>query len=247
LNPLVSIITPVYNAEKYISSCIQSVLDQEYTDWEMILVNDCSVDNSMTNIKVFCQSDERIKLINLDTNSGAAIARNKGIEMAVGKYVAFLDVDDIWLPFKLTEQVNFLENSTFNFTFSSYNLINENGEQIGEFIIPQKVIGYHDLLKTCSIGCLTAVYNQEVLGKYYMENLKKRQDYTLWLKLLKKGNAIGIKKVLASYRVSSNSLSANKLDAAKFQWLVYRNVEKLSLIKAIYYFTHYAINGVFKY
>jgi len=247
LKPLVSIITPIFKAEKHIAECIASVLRQTYSNWEMILINDCSPDDSMAITGKLCKGDSRFKVINLPRNSGAAIARNKGIELALGKYIAFLDADDLWLPQKLEKQVNLLENSSYNFTFSSYSLVDELGKPTGNFIIPKEEVTYKDLLKTCSIGCLTAMYNQESLGKLYMENLEKRQDYTLWLKILKKENAVGLTEVLAQYRISQNSLSANKFDAAMFQWLVYRKVEQLGFFKALYYFTHYAFRGFLKY
>ena len=247
MKPLVSIITPIFKAEKYIAECIASVLRQTYSNWEMILINDCSPDHSMAIIGKLCKGDSRFKVINLPRNSGAAIARNKGIELALGKYIAFLDADDLWLPQKLEKQVNLLENSSYNFTFSSYSLVDELGKATGNFIIPKEEVTYKDLLKTCSIGCLTAMYNQESLGKLYMENLEKRQDYTLWLKILKKENAVGLTEVLAQYRISQNSLSANKFDAAMFQWLVYRKVEQLGFFQALYYFTHYAFRGFLKY
>lgn len=247
MKPLVSIITPIFKAEKHIAECIVSVLRQTYSNWEMILINDCSPDHSMAIIGKLCKGDSRFKVINLPRNSGAAIARNKGIELALGKYIAFLDADDLWLPQKLEKQVNLLENSPYNFTFSSYSLVDELGKPKGNFIIPKEEVTYKDLLETCSIGCLTAMYNQESLGKLYMENLEKRQDYTLWLKILKKENALGLTEVLAQYRISQNSLSANKLDAAMFQWFVYRKVEQLGFFQALYYFTHYAFRGFLKY
>lgn len=247
MKPLVSIITPIFKAEKHIAECIASVLRQTYSNWEMILINDCSPDHSMAITGKLCKGDSRFKVINLPRNSGAAIARNKGIELALGKYIAFLDADDLWLPQKLEKQVNLLENSSYNFTFSSYSLVDELGKPKGNFIIPKEEVTYKDLLKTCSIGCLTAMYNQESLGKLYMENLGKRQDYTLWLKILKKENAVGLTEVLAQYRISQNSLSANKFDAAMFQWLVYRKIEQLGFFKALYYFTHYAFRGFLKY
>ncbi|MEZ4915500.1 MAG: glycosyltransferase [Chitinophagales bacterium] len=175
------------------------------------------------------------------------IARNKAIELAEGKYIAFLDSDDLWLPEKLNKQVQFMEENGINFSFSSYEVINEKGEHNTNFIIPQTEITYNDLLKTCSIGCLTAIYNQEALGKYFMKPLKKRQDYTLWLELLKITKAIGLKDVLAKYIISNTSLSGNKLSAAKFQWYVYRRIENLSLVKSLYYFLHYTLNGITKY
>ncbi len=245
--PLVSIICPVYNAEKYVKECIDSVKNQSYKNYTMYLVDDGSTDASVKIINQEIANDTRFILLQTNKNEGAAVARNLAIEKARGRYIAFLDSDDVWLEQKLEVQIAFMETKKIDFSFSSYAIMIEHLPIVGEFIIPQKVLHYSDLLKTCSIGCLTAVYNQESLGKHYMKLIDKRQDYALWLELLKKTDANGLKEVLAIYRKSKASLSGNKWQAAKYQWYVYRNVEKLPLVDSIYYFLNYAIAGFIKH
>lgn len=244
---LVSIITPSYDSEKFISDTIQSVLNQTYKNWEMIIVDDCSPDNSNKVIEKYCKQDNRIKLIKLEKNSGPAIARNRGIKEAKGRYIAFLDSDDMWLPYKLETQVKFMQQNNVSLCYSSYFLIDENSKKIGNFIIPKEKVNYKDLLKTCIIGNLTAIYDCKKIGKVYMENVG-HEDYTLWLKILKKVDfAHGTKTPLAKYRLHTKSISKNKMKAAIWQWNIYRKIEKLSLIKSLYYFTHYFYNGIKKY
>jgi len=244
---MVSIITPAYNSEQFISQTIESVLCQTYTNWEMIIVDDGSTDNSVQIVEKYIQKDSRIKLIKLEKNSGPAIARNKAISEAKGRYIAFLDADDLWLAEKLNKQILFMDNNNLSFTYSSYHLIDENNHMFGTFKT-RGYISYKSMLKTCSVGCLTAIYDTQVLGKQYMPNIAKRQDYGLWLQILKDINSTkGIIEPLATYRIVSNSVSSNKLTAALYQWKIYRDVEKLNLWKSIYYFVHYAIYGIVKY
>jgi len=246
-NDLVSIITPSYNSEKFISQTIESVLSQTYKNWEMIIVDDCSTDKSREIIEEYTRKDNRIKLIKLDKNRGPAIARNRAIEEAKGRYIAFLDADDLWLPNKLEKQINFMKENNLEFTYSGYMLIDEENNVLGEFI-PPKEVTYYSILKTNPIGCLTAIYDTKKLGKIYMPNIIKRQDYGLWLKILKKIKSTkGICETLAVYRIRRNSVSSNKLEAAKYQWKIYREVEQLNLVKSIYYFIHYAYYGFKKY
>jgi len=247
MNNLVSIITPSYNSEKFISETIKSVLNQTYDNWEMIIVDDCSSDNSNEIIKEYSKKDGRIKLIKLEKNSGPAVARNRAIKEAKGRYIAFLDSDDLWMPNKLEKQVEFMKKNNLAFTYSSYYLIDEENHDIGLFNAPER-ISYRSMLKTCSVGCLTAIYDTNVLGKIYMPNIIKRQDYGLWLKILKiVGETKGIKEPLAFYRIRKNSVSSNKIKAAKYQWKIYRDVENLNLFKSFYYFIHYAYYGLKKY
>jgi len=244
---LVSIITPSYKSEKFIFQTIDSVLAQTYQNWELIIVDDCSPDNSNEIIENYCKKDNRIKLIKLEKNSGPAVARNKGIDLARGKYIAFLDSDDVWLPEKLEKQIQFMKKNNVLLCYSSYLIIDENSKEIGKFIIPKTKVSYKDLLKTCIIGNLTAIYDAEAIGKYYMKDVG-HEDYTLWLKILKRVYfAYGIEEPLAKYRVMKKSVSNNKIKAAIWQWNIYREVEKLSLAKSIYYFIHYAFNGIKKY
>lgn len=241
-----SIVTPVHNGALFLSEAIDSVLMQTISDWEMLLVDDCSSDNSVEIINEYMNKDSRIKLIQLYENSGAAVARNAAIEKASGRFIAFLDADDIWSPSKLEKQLRFMLENKVPFSFSDYEKIDESGHVFGYVGVPERV-SYHQLLKTCYIGCLTAMYDTEYFGKVYMPEVRKRQDFSLWLQLLKKVDfAWGIKEPLAQYRVHSNSISANKLNASKFTWQVYRNVERLPLVQSAYYFSHYAVRGALR-
>jgi glycosyltransferase involved in cell wall biosynthesis len=243
---LVSIIIPCYNSSKFISQTIESVLNQTHQNWEMIIVDDCSTDNSVRILTEYIKNDERIKLIKLEKNSGPAIARNRATEEAKGRYIAFLDSDDVWLPKKLEIQLKFMSKNKVSLCYSSYYLIDETGIETGLFITKEKS-NYDKLLKSNFIGNLTAIYDTEYLGKQYTNNVR-RQDYALWLKILKRiDEANGILEPLAKYRIHNKSISANKIKAASWQWNIYRNVEKLNLIKSMYYFMHYAYYGLFKY
>lgn len=243
----VTIIMPSYNSEKFIIESVESVLAQTYSNWELIIVDDCSPDDSNKIITKYVDSDCRIKLIKLQKNSGPAVARNMAIEAASGRYIAFLDSDDVWLPNKLETQINFMRENNLAFTYSSYGLVGEDNEDLGLFITKDK-ISYFDILKTCSVGCLTAIYDTEKIGKQYMPLILKRQDYGLWLKILKLiGETRGILEPLAIYRIRKNSVSSNKVKAAKYQWKIYREIEKLSFLKSLYYFAFYTYNGVTKY
>lgn len=241
-----SIITPSHNSDQFIFQTIQSVLSQSFSDWEMIIVDDCSADNSVEVIQSFVEQDSRIKLIRLSKNSGAAVARNTAIEAAQGRYIAFLDSDDLWLPHKLETQLQFMQDKDIAFSYSAYEKIDEQGQPLGLMGVPEKV-NYDQLLKCCVIGCLTAIYDTHKLGKVYMPLIRKRQDFGLWLRLLKKVEyAYGIQQPLAQYRVRSGSISSKKSNAAAYTWRLYREVEQLNLIKASYYFSHYAVRGVLR-
>lgn len=246
MKPVISIITPLYNCEKFISSTIQSVLSQTYQNWELLVVDDFSHDNSFAIAHEFAQNDSRIKLIKLSCNSGAAVARNAAIEASCGRYIAFLDSDDKWLPHKLDTQLSFMKHRKIAFSFSAYNKLNDSGRVVGTVGVPERVC-YTDLLKVCSIGCLTSMYDTKMLGKVYMPLIRKRQDLGLWLRLLKmEPYAYGINKVLAQYQLRSDSISANKCSASRFTWHLYRHVEKLSFPVALYYFSYYAVNGLLR-
>lgn len=247
MNELVSIITPSYKSESFISKTIESVLSQSYKNWEMIIVDDVSPDSSNDIIEEYCKKDSRIKLIRLEKNSGPAVARNRAIEKAEGRYIAFLDSDDLWKPNKLETQINYMNTNKLAFTYSSYDLIDEEDNRLGHFITKEK-ISYYSLLKTCDVGCLTAIYDIEQIGKVYMPNILKRQDYGLWLEILKKiGYTHGMTECLATYRIRKNSVSSNKFKAIYYVWKIYREVEQLSLLKSSYYMFYYIYNRINKY
>ncbi|SNQ44112.1 glycosyltransferase family 2 protein [Cellulophaga lytica] len=235
MNNKVSIITPVYNSERFIADCIKSVQSQTYSDWEHILVDDCSSDISASIIQEFAKYDTRIKYFKLKKNSGAGVSRNKAIELARGSYIAFLDSDDIWHKDKLSKQVEFMVKNKYNFSFSSYAVIDEEGIVLSKSKKVLNHVNYKKALFKNPIGCLTVIYNCDSLGKHYMPSIRKRQDYALWLKLLKITDAYGLNENLASYRIVSNSISSNKFDLLKYEWKIYREEEKLSFVKSSFY------------
>lgn len=245
--PFISIITPTYNSLQFIDNTIQSILNQSYTNWELLITDDCSTDGTWDLLKQYTFKDNRIKIFQLEKNSGPGVARNHSIKQATGRFIAFCDSDDVWLPDKLEKQVNFLTKNDLAFTFSSYQKIDESGKKKGIIKSVDKIT-YTALLKTCPIGCLTAIYDTEKIGKIYMPEIRKRQDYGLWLKILKLiGSTRGMPEVLANYRERSNSVSSNKFVAAKYHYRVLREVGKVPMFKSWYYFLHYTFNGFIKY
>lgn len=243
----VSIITPVYNAEKFIENTIDSIIKQTHTDWELLLVDDCSKDNSESIIRRYMEKDSRIKYIKLETNSGAAIARNTAIENSTGKYLAFLDSDDLWEPEKLELQIKFMKENNIGFTFTSYKVMNEAGECSGKIIHAPKQMDYNSLLKNTIIGCLTVMLDKDIVGDVRMPLIRTRQDLVTWLSILKKGHiAYGLDVPLARYRLVENSISSNKGKMIKQNWNVYRNIEKLSFMKSAWILFNYGFNAVKK-
>lgn len=244
---LVSIITPMYNSEKFIEATIKSVIEQTYQDWEMIIIDDCSTDKSANIVKAYVEKDDRIKYIRNKSNLGVSSARNLALENASGQFLAFLDSDDIWTKEKLETQINFMNKNNYAITFTSYELMDENNKPLNKVIPVPKDVDYKKLLKGNVLGCLTVVIDQTKINFDIRMSGVRHEDYVLWLSILKKGHtAHGINEVLALYRKSSNSLSGNKIKAAKWTWNIYRNVEKIPLHKAIYYFINYGINGIKK-
>lgn len=236
----------MHNAARFINQSIESVIAQTYQDWELILIDDGSTDNSVELAEHYCQTDSRIQLIKLKHNSGAAVARNTGIKVARARYIAFLDSDDLWHPDKLKKQLAFMQTQNSAFSYTAYERIDENDKSRGLVGVPPTVT-YHQMLKTSVIGCLTAMYDTQVLGKVYMPDIRKRQDYGLWLKLLKLiPEAHGLQQPLAQYRMRSGSISSNKLNTATYNWRLYRDIEKLSFLKSCYYFSHYAVRGLLR-
>ena len=249
MSGLVSIITPMYNSERFIEPTIKSVQHQTYQNWEMIIVDDASTDGSYEIIKSFSIKDERIRVIKLDFQQGPAVARNKGIKKASGRYIAFLDSDDLWMPEKLKKQLEFMDNHKAPFSFTAYQKIEENGKYRGQVNINKMQIGYSDLLKTNHIGCLTAMIDTKLLGgKLYMPLIEKRHDHGLWLSILKQGHtAYGLNEILAAYRCRKGSISHNKINILHHQWKLYREVERLGLIRSMYYMIYCIWYGIIKW
>ncbi|RRQ50016.1 glycosyltransferase family 2 protein [Maribacter algicola] len=235
MNDLVSIITPVYNSEKFLSYNIGTVQAQTYKNWEHILVDDCSTDGSQEVIKSFQEKDSRIRYFRLQKNGGAAVARNKAIELANGNYIAFLDSDDLWYPEKLEKQLHFMRQNNYYFTFSDYAVLIENKEKADIFIHCLDKVTLKRALYNNPIGCLTVIYDVGFFGKQYFPTIGKCEDHALWLNLLRKTNGYGLTECLSSYIKRNDSVSANKLDLIQYQWQVFRKVAQLSIVLSFFY------------
>ena len=242
---LVSIVIPVYNASKYICDTIDSILNQTYDNYEIILVNDCSSDNSIELIKKY--EDKRIKLINNKENSGAAISRNNGIKTAKGRFICFLDADDLWEKEKLEKQVKFMLDNNIAFSFTGYEFADSDGKPNGKKVYVPSKINYKKALKNTTIWTSTVMFDMTKLNKedIYMPNVRRGQDTATWWKVLKKVNyAYGLNEILSYYRRSDNTLSSNKLKALKRTWYLYRKIEKLNIFYSAYNFIFYIFNAV---
>lgn len=246
---LVSIITPIYNGARYVSQTIQSVLSQSYANWEMIIIDDGSHDDSCLIINEFTKIEPRIQLFS-QKNGGSAAARNNGIRRARGQYICLLDADDTWEPQFLQSQLTFMTQNGALLACSSHRRIDDNSVEILKpFVVPFKV-GYQDLLRSCSISCLTGIYDTEPFGKVYLKEEFKslRDDYIYWLEIIKKVEfAYGNPEILASYRMLNNSATRKKSKLIVPQFRVFHQVEKLGIIKSLYYLINWALFGFLKY
>jgi teichuronic acid biosynthesis glycosyltransferase TuaG len=236
--PLVSVVTPVWNAEATLAETVASVRAQSLADWELLLVDDASGDGSRDLARALAAADPRIRLIERATNGGAAAARNDAIRAARGRLIAFLDADDRWYPDKLARQTGFMAAGGHGLVFSGYRRVATDGTPLG-VVRPPARVSRDQLLRGNVIGCLTAVYDTEVFGKVEMPPLRRRQDYGLWLTLLKSvPYAHSLPEALADYRVRPGSLSGGKLGAARDTWTLYREVEGLGRARAGWYLAH---------
>ena len=245
MNKLVSIITPSFNSARFIEECIDSVLSQTYDNWELLIVDDCSTDNSCELIEKY--NDKRIDLIGLEKNVGAAEVRNIAIRKAKGKYIAFLDSDDIWGSTKLEDQIYFMQEKDIAFSFSNYQPISEDGNKLFSVIKASKFMTYSSYLKNTIIGCLTVVIDRDKTGNFEMPEIRSSHDMALWLLIMKRGfKAYGLDKNLAKYRLVSTSNTASKFKAAMDVWKVYRTIERLSFSYSAWCFINYTFNAIKK-
>lgn len=241
---LVSIITPTYNCAKFIGATIESVLNQTYQNFEMIIVDDASKDNTEEVVKSF--KDKRIKYIRLSKNSGPAVARNRAMEEAKGKYMAFLDSDDLWKREKLEKQINFIKKNKYKIICSDYEQIDEEGNKLNKIIPCKKKVNYNGILLSCPVGNSTVFYDVSKLGKFKVPNIRKRNDDALWLQILKKEEYMyGQKEVLMEYRIRQNSVSSNKFSLIKYHWQLYREIEHLSVIRSVFHIVVWGFIKVF--
>lgn len=247
MNELVSIITPTYNAEKFIKYTIESVLCQDYENWELIIIDDCSKDTSREIVEEYMKLDKRIKMIALTKNSGVANARNNGINNAKGRYIAFLDSDDLWYANKLSIQISFMKREKCAFSYTGYEWINEDGAKLGKLIEVPTKINYNKLLRGNLIGCLTVIIDKEKIKNIEMP-LIRHEDYAAWLNILKTGvEAYGINENLALYRRTLNSLSSNKIKTIFWTWNIFRNSQDIRILKSIIHMIQFIFTKMFKY
>ncbi|MGG7036140.1 MAG: glycosyltransferase family 2 protein [Flavobacterium sp.] len=233
MNDLVSIITPAFNSEKFIAETIRSVQNQTYAHWEMIIADDGSTDNTTALVSSFSEKDKRIKLIRLTVNSGTGIARNTALNEAKGKYIAFLDSDDVWKPEKLQKQIDFLYENDLPFTFSFYDCIDETGKPLCKRIEAPLNLTYKQLFFCNYIGNLTAIYDVQKLGKIPVPEIRKRQDWMVWLTILKSiRTAKPIPESLAYYRVRNNSISSSKTSLFQYNFAVYKSFHKQNTVRS---------------
>ena len=244
--PEVSIITPCYNSARYLQDTIDSVLHQTFTDWEWIITDDSSTDDSVEII--LKNSDPRIKLIQNKTNGGAGHARNSSLKVANGRYITFLDADDFWDPNFLVEMISFMENENAELAYSNYARCDENlVPKIADFVADKEVT-FKNLLKTCRLSLLSSMYDSKRVGKEYFPEKSKREDHVMWLNLLKK-IPIGkpLPKTMAKYRMHDASVSRKKTNIMKDQYLVYKDHMGFSTLRSWYYTANWALNGFMKY
>ena len=235
MSNLVSIITPTYNSEKYISETIESIQVQTYANWELLITDDCSTDHTIDIIKKYQKRDSRIKLFLLNKNQGAGAARNNSIKEANGRYIAFCDSDDQWKKNKLELQLTFIKNNKLLFSFTDYDVVSEDNQFVKRIKCPYRMT-YSKLLKNNYVGCLTAIYDKEKLGKMYMPMIRKRQDWVLWLNIMSKiKNTKGLNDSLSIYRTRAGSVSRGKLHLIKYNWKVYRQELKFTFFASLMY------------
>ena len=246
MNDLVSIITPSYNTDAYISDTIKSVQAQTYTNWEMIIVDDCSTDNTSNIVKEFL-SDKRIKYLKNSENSGAAISRNYALREAKGKWVAFLDSDDLWHPEKLQKQIEFMEKGGYQFSYTNYEEIDEQTRPLNVVITGPKKITKMRMYNYCWPGCLTVMYDAEKVGIVQIENIQKNNDYAIWLKVCKKADCYLLDESLAQYRRRQGSISNHSyLSLISWHYYLYRICDHRNILFSVYFTVANMFWGVYK-
>ena len=245
--PLVSVIMPCYNMEKYIAATIHSVQQQTYPYWELLIVDDASTDGTDDIVKSHQIQDDRIHFVVKPKHSGIADTRNQCISMAKGRFLAFLDADDLWHPEKLEQQLQFMTERNIGFSYSSYDCVDEEGKPLEKMVKSAGNLDYDAYLHNTIIGCSTVMIDTTIIGNVFVPNFRTSEDTATWLNILKKGFlAYAIEQPLTSYRIRQHSASSNKLKASSDLWRVYRKNEKLPLFKAVACFSSYAFNAIKK-
>ncbi|OBT13672.1 glycosyl transferase family 2 [Vibrio sp. UCD-FRSSP16_10] len=249
MEALVSIITPTYNSEKTLEKTYESILSQNYANWEWLVTDDCSTDDTYSMLKGLSKKDYRILINRNEINSGAAVSRNQSIDRASGKYIAFIDSDDAWEPSKLSTQIKLMEEKCLSFTFTAFEMVDSDKRHISTVDTHLTAeLDYKDMLKKkATLGCSTVVLKRELISDIRMPLIRTGQDYAYWLSILRLGGkAYPINEILTKYSVLPNSISRNKFNKAKRQWQIYREIEGLDLPTSISCFLFYAYRAVFR-
>ena len=246
MQDLVSIIMPSYNTEAFIKETIQSVLNQTYTNWELLIVDDCSSDSTIKVIEQF-QDDNRIRLLQNETNQGAALSRNRALREARGRWIAFLDSDDLWYPEKLEKQIDFMERNQIFFSYTECEKVDENGKSLGIKISGPRRVTKKGMYRYCWPGCLTVMYDQEVIGTIQIRDIRKNNDYAMWLKVCQKADCYLLPEVLASYRRRPGSISNHGyLKLIKWHYRLFRDAEGKGALYSLYATGRNLVFGTYK-
>ena len=247
MSELVSIIMPSYNTGKYIAETIESVLAQTYKNWELIIVDDCSTDNTDAVVEQYL-SDKRIKYLKNAHNSGAAVSRNRALREAKGKWAAFLDSDDLWMPDKLMRQIRFMKKNSIHFSYTNYFEIDENGKENGRIVTGPKRITKTGMFCYCWPGCLTVMYDREYIGLIQIADIKKNNDYAMWLKVCRKADCCLLNKCLAKYRKGrQGSVSTHSIiTMIGWHYKLFREAEGQGVITSLFNTGRNLVFGLYK-
>lgn len=249
-SPLISIITAAYNSSEYIEFTYASLARQTHKNWEWLVTDDCSSDNTLEILQKISRIDTRVKPARNQINSGAAVSRNNSISRATGDFLAFIDSDDLWVENKLETQIEFMNRGNIDFSFTAYNIVDQNGGWGGKRVDYGRVgsFGYDEMLrKAATLGCSTVMLKRSAFPDISMPLIRTGQDYALWLKLLRNGKrAHIIGETLTSYRITPNSISRNKIKKAMRQWQIYREIEKIPIFYSIFCFSFYVFRAIFR-
>ncbi len=246
-NSLVSIITPTYNCGRFIEETIKSVQAQTYTEWEMIISDDCSTDDTREVIAPYLESDPRIKYICNEKNSGAAITRNNALKVAKGRWIAFLDSDDLWLPEKLEKQIRFMEENGYAFSYHEYTEISESGEDLGVYVSGRKSVGKFGMYACCWPGCLAVMYDARKIGLIQINDVKKNNDTAMWLKVIRKANCYLLKENLARYRRRKGSITPPSLKARiLWHYRLFRDAEEMNPVLSAFWMCMNMVGNLYK-
>lgn len=245
VNESASIVMPSYNCARFIADSIKSVIAQTYTDWELIIVDDCSTDDTEAIVASFC--DDRIRYIRNEKNSGAAISRNRALREAKGRWIAFLDSDDLWLPEKLEKQIGFMMENGYSFSYHEYTEISEEGHELGISVSGKRHVGKFDMYACCWPGCLTVMYDSYKIGLIQIRDIRKNNDTAIWLKAIRKSDCHLLPESLAEYRRRKGSITPPGMKARiLWHYKLFRDAELMNPIVAAFWMCMNVFGNTYK-